>query len=137
MQVLRRAEPFVIPILRLLQRTASFLRKFSDKPVFNFLACPGSFSQEGQARLYAGIVQETANRDATSHLNPAMPFHQLLNDSFKRNSMQWIARMRRWEGHERKIESRLTVARLKSSNPCYFTAIFRLAGGSGLGETLN
>jgi len=38
-------------------------------------------------------VEKTADRDATTHLSPPIPFDQVLDDGLQRNPVQWIARM--------------------------------------------
>jgi len=64
-----------------------------DKPPFDFLPCPGRFPQKGEAGSHARIMEETADRNATSHLSPTMPRDQLGDDRLKCHPMQRIASM--------------------------------------------
>ena len=51
-----------------------------DVPTFDPLPCPGRFSEEREAGFYAGVVEETADRNPTTHLGPPVPLDQLLDD---------------------------------------------------------
>jgi hypothetical protein len=77
-------------------RSHVFIR---DIPPFDPLPCPGRFSEKREAGFYAGVVEETADRDATPHLGPPIPLDQFLDDGFQRDPVQWIAGMR--HTHER------------------------------------
>ena len=72
-----------------------------DVPPFDPLSRPGRFSEKREAGFHAGVVQETADRDATPHLGPAIPLDQFLDDSFQRDPVQRIAGMR--HTHERRV----------------------------------
>jgi hypothetical protein len=72
----------------------SLLWLFRDEPIFNFFTRPRGFAQEREAGLYCRIKLETPDRDAPSHLTPTMPLHQLIDDAFQSDAVQWIARMR-------------------------------------------
>ena len=65
-----------------------------DVPPFDSLSRPGRFSEKREAGFYAGVVEETADRDATPHLGPPIPLDQFLDDGFQRDSVQRIAGMR-------------------------------------------
>jgi hypothetical protein len=79
--------------------SASFLQKLPDEPVFNFLACPGRFTQERKTGLYARIELETPDRDATPHLAPTMPLNKLIENVLQRDAVQGIAGMGRRRCH--------------------------------------
>ena len=64
-----------------------------DVPPFDALPRPRSFSKEGEAGFYTGVVEETADRDATTHLDPPIPLDQVLDDGLQRDSVQRIAGM--------------------------------------------
>jgi len=66
---------------------------FSDEPVFNFLSCPGRFTQERQTGLDARIELETPDRDAPPHLAPTMPLDKLIDNVLQRDAVQGIAGM--------------------------------------------
>ncbi len=59
-------------------------------PALDFLACPRSFSQEGEAALDRWIELETTHGDAGCHVVPAVGFDQLGNDAFQGDAMEWI-----------------------------------------------
>ena len=65
-----------------------------DVPPFDPLSRPGRFSEKREAGFHAGVVEETADRDATSHLGPPIPLDQFLDDGFQRDPVQRIAGMR-------------------------------------------
>jgi hypothetical protein len=77
-------------------RSHVFIR---DIPPLDPLPCPGRFSEKREAGFYAGVVEETADRDATPHLGPPIPLDQFLDDGFQRDPVQRIAGMR--NTHER------------------------------------
>ena len=64
-----------------------------DVPPFDPLPGPGRLAEKCEAGFDTGIMKETANWDATSHLGPAIPLDQVLDDGFQRNPVQWIAGM--------------------------------------------
>jgi hypothetical protein len=66
----------------------------SDVPPFDPLPRPGRFSEKGEAGLYAGVVEETADRDATPHLGPPITLDQFLDDGLQRDPVQRITGMR-------------------------------------------
>jgi len=83
-----------------MERTASaqlfFIR---DVPPFDPLPRPGRFAEKREAGFHAGVVEETADRDAAPHLGPPIPLDQLLDDGLQRDPVQRIAGMR--HTHER------------------------------------
>lgn len=72
-----------------------------DVPPFDPLSRPGRFSEKREAGFHAGVVEETADRDATPHLGPSIPLDQFLDDGFQRDPVQRIAGMR--NTHERMV----------------------------------
>jgi len=64
-----------------------------DVPPLDSLSCPGRFSKKREAGFHAGVVEETADRDATPHFGPAKPLDQFLEDGFQCNPVQRIAGM--------------------------------------------
>ena len=72
-----------------------------DVPPFDPLSRPGCFSEKREAGFHAGVVEETADRDATPHLGPSIPLDQFLDDAFQRDPVQRIAGMR--NTHERMV----------------------------------
>jgi len=64
-----------------------------DVPPFDSLPRPGRFPEKRETGFHAGIVEETADRDATPHLGPTIPFDQFLDNGFQCNPVQRIARM--------------------------------------------
>ena len=77
-------------------RSPIFIR---DVPPFDPLSRPGRFSEKREAGFHAGVVEETADRDATPHLGPPIPFDQFLDNGLQRDPVQRIAGMR--NTHER------------------------------------
>jgi hypothetical protein len=77
-------------------RSHVFIR---DIPPFNPLPRPGRFSEKRKAGFHAGVVEETADRDATPHLGPPKSLDQFLDDGFQRDPVQRISGMR--NTHER------------------------------------
>lgn len=71
-------------------RSHIFIR---DVPPFDSLSRPRCFTEKRKAGFHAGIVEETADRNPTPHLGPAMPFDQFLDDGFQSNPVQRIAGM--------------------------------------------
>jgi hypothetical protein len=65
-----------------------------DVPPFDPLSRPGRFSKKREAGFHAGVVEETADRDATPHLGPPIPLDQFLDDGFQCDPVQRIAGMR-------------------------------------------
>jgi len=55
----------------------------------------GGFSDKCETGFHAGIVEETADRDATPHLGPAIPLDQFFDDGFQCYPMQRIEGMGR------------------------------------------
>ena len=70
-----------------------------DVPPFDPLSRPGRFSEKREAGFHAGVVEETADRDATPHLGPSIPLDQFPDDGLQRDPVQRIAGMR--HTHER------------------------------------
>jgi len=64
-----------------------------DVPPFDSLPSPGCFPKKRETGFHAGIVEETADRNTTPHLGPAILVNQFLDDGFQGNSVQWIAGM--------------------------------------------
>lgn len=64
-----------------------------DVPPFDSLPCPGRFPKKRETGFHAGIMEETADRNTTPHLSPAILLNQFLDDGFQRNSVQRIAGM--------------------------------------------
>ena len=48
----------------------------------DFLAGPGSFSQELQARLHAWVMGKALNTYHVPHLLPAVEIHKIIEDGF-------------------------------------------------------
>ena len=72
------------------RRSQVFIR---DVPSFNTFPRPGCFPEKREAGFHARVVEKTADRDATTHLSPPIPFDQVLDDGLQRYPVQWIARM--------------------------------------------
>lgn len=88
------------------RRSHIFIR---DVPSFDPLSCPGRFAEKGEAGFHARVVEETTDRDAFSHLGPAILLDQFRNDGLKRDPVQGIAGVR--GVHVRMVIGiRLTVA---------------------------
>ena len=77
-------------ILERFRRSEVFI---CDVPSFDTFTRPGCFSEKREAGFYARIVEKTADRNATTHLSPPIPFDQVLDNRLQRNPVQWIARM--------------------------------------------
>ena len=84
----RTPNSFLIRVIRVIRGYA-----FSDEPVFNFLSCPGRFTQERKTGLDARIELETPDRDAPPHLAPTMPLDKLIENVLQRDAVQGIAGM--------------------------------------------
>lgn len=65
-----------------------------DVPPLDSLPRPGRFPEKRETGFHAGIVEETADRDATSHLGPPKPFDQFLDNGLQRDPVQRVAGMR-------------------------------------------
>lgn len=65
-----------------------------DIAPFDPLPRPGRLSKKREAGFHAGVVEETADRDATSHLDPPILLDQFLDDGLQRDPVQRIAGMR-------------------------------------------
>ena len=72
------------------RRSQVFIR---DVPPFDPLSRPGRFPEKRETGFHTGIMEETADRDATPHLGPAISFDQFFDDGFQRNPVQRIAGM--------------------------------------------
>ncbi len=70
-----------------------------DVPPLNPLSRPGGFAEKGEAGFHAGVVEETADRDAPPHFGPPMLLDQLCDDGLKRDPVQRVAWVR--SAHER------------------------------------
>ncbi len=79
---------------RLGARLGRTLREFPYEPVLNLLPRPRGFAQKLEAGGQAGVEHEAANRNASRHLGPAVPVHQVLHDSRQSDPVQRVARMR-------------------------------------------
>ena len=64
-----------------------------DVPPFDSLSRPGRFPEKRETGFHTGIMEETADRDATPHLGPTIPLDQFLDNGFQRNPVQRIAGM--------------------------------------------
>jgi len=64
-----------------------------DVPPFDPFPRPGRFSEKREAGFHAGVMEETADRDAAPHLGPTIPLDQFFDDGLQRNPMQRIAGM--------------------------------------------
>jgi hypothetical protein len=95
---------FFIRVIRVIRGYA-----FTDEPVFNFLSCPGRFTQERQTGLYARIELETPDRDAPPHLAPTMPLDKLIDNVLQRDAVQGIAGMGNGRCHVTILESALSL----------------------------
>ena len=62
-----------------------------DVPPFDSLSRPGRFPKERETGFHAGVVEKTADRNATPHLGPTIPLNQFFDDGFQSNSVQRIA----------------------------------------------
>lgn len=71
----------------------------SDVPPFDPFPRPGCFSEKRETGFHAGVMEETADRDATSPLGPPKPRDQFLDNGLQRDPMQRVAEMR--NTHER------------------------------------
>ena len=75
--------------------------QLADEPVFHALPRPRRFPQEREAGFHRGIELKTADGNAPSHLAPAMPLHELVENRLQRDAVQRIARMRCGFRHDR------------------------------------
>jgi hypothetical protein len=64
-----------------------------DIPPLDPLPRPGRFPEKRETGFHAGIVEETTDRDATSHLGPPISLNQFFDNGFQRNPVQRIAGM--------------------------------------------
>ncbi len=64
-----------------------------DVPSFDPFPRPGCLSEKREAGFHAWIMEETADRNPSTHLGPAISLDQLLDDGFQCDSVQWIAGM--------------------------------------------
>lgn len=71
----------------------SGFHEFGDVPIFDPLARPGGFAQEGEAGFHRWIQLEAADRNAPPHLTPAMLLDELIEDVFQRDALQGVAGM--------------------------------------------
>jgi hypothetical protein len=78
------------------RRSHVFVR---DVPPFDPFPRPGCFSEKRETGFHAGVMEKTADRDATSHLGPPKPLDQFLDNGLQRDPVQRIAGMR--NTHER------------------------------------
>jgi len=49
-------------------------------PPFNPLPGPGSFAEKRETGFHAGVVEETADRDAAPHLGPPIALDEFRDD---------------------------------------------------------
>ena len=54
-----------------------------DVPPFDPFPRPGRFTEKREAGFHAGVVEETADRNAATHLGPAMPLDQFLDNGLQ------------------------------------------------------
>jgi len=59
-------------------------------PFLDFLARPGSLTEEAEAGFHTGIEKETADWNIAAHFLPAMLFDERLHDGFQRDAVQGI-----------------------------------------------
>ena len=78
------------------RRSHVFIR---DVPPFDPFPRPECFSEKRETGFHAGVMEETADGDATSHLSPPKPLDQFLDNGLQRDPMQRVAGMR--NTHER------------------------------------
>ncbi len=64
--------------------------QFGNIPRFYFSACPGRFTQKGQAGLHAGVVLKAADWNLISHKLPSMASDETGDDRLQRDTVQWI-----------------------------------------------
>ncbi len=64
-----------------------------DVPPFDSFARPWCFPKERETGFHAGVMEKTADRNATPHLGPAIPLNQFFDDGFQSNSVQRIVGM--------------------------------------------
>lgn len=64
-----------------------------DVPPFDSLSRPGRFPKERETGFHTGVVEKTADRNATPHLGPTILLNQFFDDGFQSNSVQRIAGM--------------------------------------------
>ncbi|OAI45383.1 hypothetical protein AYO43_08220 [Nitrospira sp. SCGC AG-212-E16] len=64
-----------------------------DVPPLDSLPRPGRFPEKCETGFHAGIVEKTADRNATPHLSPPIPIDQFFDNGFQRNPVQRIAGM--------------------------------------------
>ena len=69
------------------------LQPLPDEPVFHLFSRPRCLAQKREAGFHRGIELETADRDPPTHLAPAVPLDQLIQDALQRNAMERITRM--------------------------------------------
>ena len=70
-----------------------------NEPILHLLPRPGRLAQKRETGLHRGIELETADGNPPPHLAPAMPLHQLVDDAFQRDAVQWVQRMRNRRSH--------------------------------------
>ena len=87
------------------RRSQVFIR---DVPPFDPFPRPGCFSEKRETGFHAGVKEETADRDATSHLGPPKPFDQFLDNGLQRDPVQRVAGMR--NTHARKANDMRLMA---------------------------
>jgi hypothetical protein len=63
----------------------------ADVELFDLGAGPGGFAQEDEARFYAGVVGEAADRDHPAELFPAVVLGQGGDDVLERLAVQRVA----------------------------------------------
>ena len=71
-------------------RSEVFIR---EVPPLDSFPRPGRFPEKCETGFHAGIVEKTADRDATPHLSPPIPIDQFFDNGFQRNPVQRIAGM--------------------------------------------
>lgn len=64
--------------------------KFADVPVFQFLAGPGGFAEEGKAGVYGGVVAEAVDPDVAVHFVPAEVIDHLGENGFEGDAVEWV-----------------------------------------------
>jgi hypothetical protein len=106
------------------RRSQVFIR---DVPPFDPFPRPGCFSEKRETGFHAGVMEETADRDATSHLGPPKPFDQFLDNGLQRDPVQRVAGMR--NTHARKANDMRLMA---EDEPLIAYSIYHERGATSL-----
>ena len=94
-----------------LKRLAFLFAQHEQVEAFHFVAGPWRFAKKFQARIHAGVVGETANRDANSQLIPTKIIGQLRDHGFEGDAVQGVAGLFRVRCHGLHGEASQSITR--------------------------